>query len=104
MLRGFNGRERLVPEHDLFAGSLPQALREILESLRVARDADDVELRAELLAEGCDFRDHVAFVAHDGVWSGELAGLGRRDADAFRAEVDRDHHAADSIRVARLLR
>ena len=46
----FDGRERLVPEHDHFAGSLPQVVGELAEALlagarlRPARYPDDVQV------------------------------------------------------------
>ena len=98
LLGCFNGGEGLVPEHDLFAGFLPQLVCEILESLFAARDADDKNFGAELRAERRDFVDDVAFIADDGVRRGDRAGVGRGDSDPTRAEVDAEEgHGRDSI-------
>src|SRR5205823_5607471 len=97
LFRRFDRGERLVPEHDFFAGFLPQALREIAEALFAASDADDERLRANLVAERGELRDDVTFIAQNGVRRGDLARVARGDSDSFRAEVDADHHRARSI-------
>jgi hypothetical protein len=103
-LRRLHGRERLVPEYDLFAGSLPQPLREIVEALLVAAagpsgHADDERVGVELAPQRVDFREDVALIEQDGMGRRENAGIADGDADSPRAIVDADdRHGADCKR------
>jgi len=99
----FDGGETLIPEHDLFAGSLPQLFRERAELLlagvrpRALRNADDERLGIELARQVLQLRDYVSFVAHHRMRRRDDAGVADRDADPPRAQIDSDERHAGIV-------
>ena len=97
----YGGAERFVPEHDLFAGFLPQPFGEVAEhlvspigSLAAGKPEDD-RFRAHLNGDGGQLLDHVALIAQDGMRRGQDAGIADGDSDPARAIIDgHDGHQA----------
>src|ERR1700680_2115664 len=100
-VRSDGSAERLVPEHDLFAGLLPQALGEIAKHLvssigpLTPGNSENDRFGAHIGGEAGQFLDHITLVANDGVGRGQDPGIADGDFNAPRTVADgHDGHAA----------
>ena len=100
-VRSYEGAERLVPEHDLFAGFLPQPVGEIAEHVipaigpLPAGNPENDRFGAHLGSDAGQRIDDVPLISHDGVGGGEYAGIADGDSDPARTVIDgHDGHEA----------
>src|SRR5471030_433676 len=95
--RSLDRGESLIPEDDLFAGSLPQGGGQMLEFLLAAvadgapRHAEDEYFRVDRGGQCAQTLDHgveISIVGHHGMWRGQNAGLAHGDSDATSAIIN----------------